>query len=88
MPAEPVPLQICNAPTKLMEELDYGKGYIYVHDTKEKLSAMQCLPDALKDRRYYEPTEEGAEGKVKERLEEILRWKQSSIIKNESERSE
>lgn len=75
MPAEPVPLQICNAPTKLMEELDYGKGYIYAHDTEEKLSAMQCLPDSLKGKRYYEPTEEGAEGKVKERLEEILRWK-------------
>ncbi len=75
MPAEPVPLQICNAPTKLMEELDYGKGYIYAHDTEEKLSTMQCLPDSLKGKRYYEPTEEGAEGKVKERLEEILRWK-------------
>ena len=75
MPAEPVPLQICNAPTKLMKELDYGKGYIYAHDTEEKLSAMQCLPDSLKGKRYYEPTDEGAEGKVKERLEEILRWK-------------
>ena len=58
-----------------MEELDYGKGYIYAHDTEEKLSAMQCLPDSLKGKRYYEPTDEGAEGKVKGRLEEILRWK-------------
>ncbi len=75
MPAEPVPLQICNAPTKLMEELDYGKGYIYAHDTREKLSAMQCLPDSLKAKRYYEPTDEGAEERVKEQLEEILKWK-------------
>ena len=77
MPAQPVPLQIRNAPTGLMKELDYGKGYIYAHDTQEKVSAMQCLPDALKDRRYYEPTEEGGEREVKEKLEEILRWKKS-----------
>ncbi|MBQ9984329.1 MAG: replication-associated recombination protein A [Lachnospiraceae bacterium] len=76
MPAEPVPLQICNAPTKLMEKLDYGKGYIYAHNTEEKLTAMQCLPDSLKDRRYYEPTNEGVEEQVKERLEEILEWKE------------
>ena len=77
MPAQPVPLQIRNAPTGLMKELDYGKGYIYAHDTEEKVSAMQCLPDALKDRRYYEPTEEGGERELKEKLEEILRWKKS-----------
>ena len=77
MPAQPVPLQIRNAPTGLMKELDYGKGYIYAHDTEEKVSAMQCLPDALKDRRYYEPTEEGGEREVKEKLEEILRWKKN-----------
>lgn len=76
MPAQPVPLQIRNAPTGLMKELDYGKGYIYAHDTKEKISAMQCLPDGLKDRRYYEPTEEGTEREVKEKLENILRWKE------------
>ncbi len=75
MPAEPVPLQICNAPTGLMKELNYGKGYIYAHDTEEKLSRMQCLPDALAGRRYYRPTEEGREKQVKERLEEILKWK-------------
>ncbi|HJD13240.1 MAG TPA: replication-associated recombination protein A [Candidatus Ruminococcus avistercoris] len=77
MPAQPVPLQIRNAPTGLMKELDYGKGYIYAHDTEEKVSAMQCLPDALKDRRYYDPTEEGREREVKEKLEEILRWKKN-----------
>lgn len=74
-PAEPVPLQICNAPTSLMKELHYGEGYIYAHDTEEKLSRMQCLPDSLAGKRYYQPTEEGREKAVKERLEEILRWK-------------
>ncbi|MCM1181972.1 MAG: replication-associated recombination protein A [Roseburia sp.] len=77
LPAEPVPLQICNAPTALMKELDYGKGYIYAHDTQEKLSKMKCLPESLENRRYYLPTEEGQEKAVKEHLEEILRWKNS-----------
>ncbi len=45
--AEPVPLVIRNAPTKLMQELNYGKGYQYAHDTEEKLTNMQCLPDSL-----------------------------------------
>lgn len=75
LPAEPVPLQICNAPTGLMKDLHYGEGYIYAHDTQEKLSRMQCLPDALGGKRYYRPTEEGREREVKERLEEILEWK-------------
>ena len=74
-PAEPVPLQICNAPTGLMKELNYGKGYVYAHDTEEKLSKMKCLPDSLEGRRYYLPTVEGEEKKVKERLEQILLWK-------------
>lgn len=76
MPAEPVPLQIRNAVTTLMKESDYGKGYIYAHDTEEKIAHMQCLPDSLADRRYYNPTEQGKEKQVKERLEEILKWKQ------------
>ncbi len=74
-PAEPVPLQIRNAPTGLMKELHYGEGYQYAHDTKEKLTKMQCLPDSLAGRRYYYPTVQGQEKQVKERLEEILRWK-------------
>lgn len=72
---DPVPLQICNAPTKLMEELAYGKGYEYAHDYENKLTRMQCLPDALADRRYYRPTSQGKEREVKERLEEIREWK-------------
>ena len=75
LPAEPVPLQICNAPTGLMKELDYGKGYEYAHDTEEKLTRMQCLPDALVGRRYYCPDGKGEEARVKMRLSEILEWK-------------
>lgn len=72
---EPVPLPICNAPTRLMEELEYGKGYEYAHDYENKLTKMQCLPEALADRTYYCPTTQGKEREVKERLEEIRRWK-------------
>lgn len=75
MLAEPVPLQIRNAPTRLMEELHYGEGYIYAHNTEEKVTAMRCLPDSLKDKRYYVPTAEGKEAEVKEKLERILQWK-------------
>ena len=78
LPAEPVPLQICNAPTKLMKDLHYGEGYVYAHDTEEKLSRMECLPDALAGRRYYHPTKEGQERQVKEKLERILEWKKGS----------
>lgn len=77
MPAEPVPLQICNAPTKLMEELHYGDGYIYAHDTQTKVAKMQCLPDSLSDRKYYRPTTEGAEKAVAEKLERIRSFRQS-----------
>lgn len=77
MPAEPVPLQICNAPTKLMEDLNYGKDYQYAHDTQEKLTKMQCLPDSLTGRRYYRPTGQGQEKQIGERLESILEWKKS-----------
>ena len=75
--AEPVPLQIRNAPTKLMKELDYGKGYQYAHNTADKLTNMQCLPDSLLDREYYQPTTQGLEAKYKTRLEQIKAWKQS-----------
>ncbi len=75
MLAEPVPLVIRNAPTKLMKDLEYGKGYQYAHDAREKLTDMQCLPDSLEGKEYYRPTEEGVEGKIKSRLTEIKRWK-------------
>ena len=72
---EPVPLQLRNAPTGLMKELHYGEGYQYAHDYEDKLTAMQCLPDSLKDRHYYQPTQEGAEKAVKERLQAVREWK-------------
>lgn len=72
---EPVPLQLRNAPTGLMKELHYGEGYQYAHDYEDKLTTMQCLPDSLKDRRYYLPTQEGAEKAVKERLQAVREWK-------------
>ncbi|MBO8430349.1 replication-associated recombination protein A [Spirochaetes bacterium] len=75
--AEPVPLVIRNAPTKLMKELDYGKGYLYAHDTKEKLTTMQCLPDSLAGKEYYNPTEQGLEAKYKAKLEQIKNWKKA-----------
>lgn len=76
MLAEPVPLVIRNAPTRLMKELNYGKGYQYAHNTADKLTDMQCLPDSLEGREYYHPTEQGLEAKYKARLEQIKAWKQ------------
>lgn len=74
---EPVPLVIRNAPTKLMKELGYGDGYIYAHDTKEKISSMQCLPDSLLGKEYFTPGNQGLEAKYKARLEEIKKWKEA-----------
>lgn len=78
----PVPLAIRNAPTRLMKEWNYGKGYQYAHDTAEKLTAMQCLPDVLIGREYYYPTEQGLEAKYKLRLEQIKKWKAAQREKN------
>ena len=69
--AEPVPLHLRNAPTGLMKGLGYGAGYQYAHDLDAKVADMQCLPDNLKDRRYYFPTQEGIEKRIRERMEEI-----------------
>jgi putative ATPase len=74
--AEPVPLHLRNAPTSLMKGLGYGKDYQYAHDTEAKVADMQCLPDSLRDRVYYRPTNEGVEKRIRERLEEIKRLKQ------------
>jgi putative ATPase len=78
-PAEPVPLHLRNAPTKLMKELDYGKDYQYAHDVEGKVAAMECLPLSLANRRYYHPTSEGREKLLAQRMEEIeaLRRKKS-----------
>ena len=72
---EPVPLQLRNAPTRLMRELDYGKGYVYAHDTADKIADMECLPESLRGRRYYIPTEQGSEVRAKMRLDAVLQWR-------------
>lgn len=79
MLTEPVPLQIRNGVTELMQELHYGEGYQYAHDTEEKLTRMTCLPESLQDRRYYEPAGEGHEAEVKTRLEKIIKFRNGEI---------
>ena len=74
-PAEPVPLTIRNAPTGQMKDLGYGKDYQYAHDVPGKIARMECLPQSLRGRRYYHPTQEGLEARYKERLEQILQWR-------------
>lgn len=73
--AEPVPLHLRNASTRLMKDLEYGKDYEYAHDTEEKLTRMECLPENLAGTVYYHPTDQGDEAKVKERLQRIKAWK-------------
>jgi len=75
---EPPPLHIRNAPTNLMKELGYGKGYQYAHDLKEKVADMECLPESLRHRQYYHPTDQGMERRIQEILSEIRRRKKSS----------
>jgi putative ATPase len=70
---EPVPLHLRNAPTRLMKELEYGKGYVYAHDEQGKVADMDCLPDSLRGRSYYKPTQEGREKLLAQRMEEIRR---------------
>ena len=74
--AEPVPLHIRNAPTKLMKELDYGKGYVYAHDTEDKIADMECLPDNLRGRQYYHPGDQGFEPRFRDRYEAIRKWRE------------
>ncbi len=71
--ADPVPLHLRNAPTALMKGLGYGRGYQYAHDMDGKVADMECLPDNLRGRVYYQPTNEGIEKRIRERLEEIKR---------------
>jgi len=72
---DPVPLHIRNAPTGLMKNLGYGKGYQYAHDLEDKVADMDCLPDSLKGRKYYRPQEIGEEAAIKSRLEEVEKKK-------------
>ena len=79
MLSEPVPLVIRNAPTDLMKELHYGDGYVYAHDTKEKIVRMQCLPDSVKNRVYYRPGIQGDEKVIKDRMERIKQWRNKGV---------
>ena len=74
---EPVPLHLRNAPTRLMKELDYGKGYRYAHDEEGRVADMDCLPDSLKGRSYYQPTQEGREKQLAQRMDEIRKIRTS-----------
>ena len=76
--AEPVPLHLRNAPTRLMKELDYGKDYRYAHDVDGRVADMECLPASLAGRRYYQPTDEGRERQLAARMAEIARIKSSN----------
>jgi putative ATPase len=80
--AESVPLHLRNAPTGLMKGLGYGKDYQYAHDVEGKVANMQCLPDNLRNRIYYRPTNEGIEKRIRERMEEIKRLRLQSSNTN------
>ena len=71
--AQPAPLHLRNAPTRLLKDLGYGKDYQYAHDLPGRVSAMQCLPKGLEDRRYYRPTDQGRERQLAQRMDEIAR---------------
>jgi putative ATPase len=78
---DPVPLHIRNAPTRLMKNLGYGKGYQYAHNLEDKVADMDCLPESLKGRKYYQPQEKGAEAEVKRRLDEVTRKRRKGKTK-------
>ena len=87
--SEPVPLHLRNAPTGLMKGLGYGKNYQYAHDLENKVADMQCLPETLKNRTYYRPTNEGVEKRIRERLEETKRLRsQAAASGNPRQNSE
>ncbi|MBR7180116.1 MAG: replication-associated recombination protein A [Kiritimatiellae bacterium] len=83
-PDEPVPMAIRNAPTRLMKEVGYGKGYRYAHDEEDKIADLQCLPDSLAGREYYTPTAEGIEARIAARLEKIKEIKAAKRARAES----
>ena len=83
---DPVPLHLRNAPTGLMKAFGYGEGYQYAHNLESKVADMQCLPDNLKDRVYYHPTDEGIEKRIKARLEEIRKAKAKGSFTTEARR--
>ena len=86
--AEPVPLHLRNAPTHLMKGLGYGKNYQYAHDVEGKVTDMRCLPENLKDRVYYQPTNEGIEKRIRERMQEIKKLRASAASDSPSRKKE
>jgi putative ATPase len=78
---EPPPMQIRNAPTNLMKDLGYGQGYQYAHDLKEKVADMECLPDSLRNRQYYRPTDQGMERRIGEIIAETRKRKKHNSSK-------
>ncbi len=81
--ADPVPLHLRNAATGLMKHLGYGKGYQYAHDSVERVTAMNCLPPSLLGRRYYQPTDQGFEARIRQRLEEIRKIQKKAPVDDE-----
>ncbi len=81
--ADPVPLHLRNAPTSLMKGLGYGRGYQYAHDVESKVADMECLPENLRGRVYYRPTNEGIEKRIRERLEQIRKTRSQGREKTE-----
>jgi putative ATPase len=84
--AEPVPLQLRNAPTRLMKQLEYGKGYQYAHDDPDAVTGMECLPPSLAEKTYYQPTDRGFEKEIKRRLEAWERYKQGQRAKGKGQK--
>lgn len=76
--AQPVPLHLRNAPTRLLKDLGYGKDYQYAHDVPGRVAAMQCLPEGLEDRHYYRPTDQGRERQLALRMDEIARAREAA----------
>jgi putative ATPase len=83
-PAEPVPMQLRNAPTRLMKQFGYGSGYQHAHQFEDAVNTMECLPESLKGTRFYQPTDRGVEQRIAQRLAE-LRKKKSGDRSQESE---
>ena len=84
--AEPVPLHLRNAPTRLMKQLEYGKGYEYAHNEPDAVTGMECLPPSLADKTYYRPTDRGFEKEIKRRLEGWEQYKQGQRAKGKSQK--
>ena len=76
-PAEPVPLEIRNAPTRLMKDVGYGEGYVYAPDTEEGIGGLDCLPEGLRGTRFYHPTGAGFESELQERLRALFELRRS-----------